>query len=219
MVRGADGRARMKAATVLIGLSLLVPAAAAAQEEEGWWTGMDEAPGVHVAEVDSLYRISGFTHDDIYREMQRKGPGTDEIGVRLGLHVSQWRWSFRYGEDPGGRCRLREARVLLRSTVVLPDWTNVSTVRPEVARGWREFVTALRGHEEGHRSRAKAQGVFLWQSLLGLEARTCDDLQRLVEATAEQVIEEGREAQLEYDRHTGHGATQGAVWPPPPGPR
>jgi predicted secreted Zn-dependent protease len=209
----------MPALTRILALALAILAAvsgaARAQDSGEWWTDMDPGPGVHAAEVDSLYRVSGFTHDDIYREMQRKGPGADEIGVRLGVHYSEWRWSFRYRQPPGGRCRLSDARVLLRSTVILPEWTNVSTARPEVARGWREFLAALRTHEEGHRSRAKAQGVFLWQSLLGLEAGTCDDLQTLVEETADRVIEEGRAAQLDYDRDTGHGRTQGAVWPPP----
>jgi len=204
----------MRAAAAAAWVALVVPAALAGQDAEEWWSGMDDGPGVHVAEVDSLYRISGFTHDDIYREMYRRGPGTDEIGVRLGLHTSQWRWSFRYREEPGRRCRVQDARVLLRSTIVLPEWTNVSTARREVGAGWREFVDALRHHEEGHRNRAKAQGVFLWQSLLGLEASTCAGLQRLVEATAGRVIEEGRQAQVEYDRDTGHGSTQGAVWPP-----
>ena len=77
-------------------------------------------------------------------------------------------------------------------------------------------MVALRSHEEGHRNRAKAQGVFLWQSLLGLESDSCGGLQALVDETAERVIEEGRAAQLEYDRETGHGMTQGAVWPPRP---
>jgi predicted secreted Zn-dependent protease len=184
-------------------------------QEKGWWEGLDDlGSGLHVVEIDSLYPVGGFTHDDIYRDMQRNGPGTDEIGVRLGVHLSQWRWGFQYNMSPGERCRLVEATVLLRSSIVLPEWTNVSTAPDEIAAGWRPFLRALRAHEEGHRSRAKAQGVFLWQSLLGLESDDCDELQRIVKETADRVIGEGREAQLAYDRDTGHGLTQGAVWPP-----
>ena len=203
---------RVALAVGLVGLA--APRDATAQEE-AWWAELEGAgPGLHVIEQDSLYRISGFTFDDIYREMQRKGPGTDEIGVRLGIHVSSWRWSYEYRVAPGERCRLTSASVILRSVVVLPEWTNASTAPPDVARGWRPFLAALRTHEEGHRSRAKAQGVFLWQSLLGLEGDDCDDLQRVVQEVADGVIAEGREAQLNYDRDTGHGLTQGAVWPP-----
>jgi len=185
--------------------------------EEDWWAGLeDQGPGLHVVEQDSSYRVSGFTYDDLYREMKRNGPGADDIGIRLGMHYSQWRWSFRYMTRPqGGRCRLSEATVLLRSRIVLPEWTNVSTAPRQIARGWRPFLDALRRHEEGHRNRAKAQGVFLWQSLLGLEAADCDALQVLVKNIADRVIAEGREAQVAYDRDTGHGVTQGAVWPPP----
>ena len=203
---------RLVGAICLIGVA--TPAAA---QEDDWWTELaSRGSGMHVLEADSTYRVSGFTYDDIYREMQRNGPGTDEIGVRLGLHLSSWRWSYRFSQPPAGRCSLVEATVLLKSTIVLPHWTNVSTAPPEITRGWRPFLEALTRHEEGHRSRAKAQGVFLWQSLLGLEADDCDTLQQLVDETAQRVIAEGREAQLAYDRDTGHGLTQGAAWPPPP---
>ncbi len=211
--------ARAARAVLLGGGLVLAAGGVGAQEpEDEWWAGIEKmSPGLHVIEVDSVYRISGFTHDDILREMLRKGPGTDEIGVRLGLHLSQWRYSYQFGIDGGSRrCRLTEAQVLLRSTIVLPLWTNLTTAPPGIVQGWREFVRALDAHERGHRNRAKAQGVFLWQSLLGLEAADCEALQALARSAAEQVLADGREAQLAYDRDTGHGTTQGARWPPPP---
>lgn len=180
-----------------------------------WWDGLTELPpGLHVIEVDSTYTISGFTRDDILREMYRKGPGTDQLGPRLGLHVSQWRYSYEYTRSGSSRrCRVLEAQVLLRSVVVVPDWTNVSTVAPHVSAGWRSFLQALKVHEDGHRQRAKALGATLWTSLLGLEGTDCTELEAMVRATAEDVLADGQEAQLAYDRQTGHGATQGATWP------
>jgi len=216
---GFTANLRLRAGLVLWIVFAAQPVCAQGHEPEdgeAWWAGLeDQGPGLHVLERDSTYRVSGFTYDDIYREMQRNGPGADDIGVRLGMHYSQWRWSFRFTTRPGGRCGLRDATVLLRSRIVLPEWTNASTAPGQIARGWRPFLAALRRHEEGHRNRAKAQGVFLWQSLLGLEAADCDALQTMVESTADRVINEGREAQVAYDRDTGHGLTQGAVWPPP----
>ena len=190
------------------------PSGLAAQEGE-WWTEIDRmASGFHAIEVDSVYEISGFTHEDILREMEHKGPRADAIGPRLGLHLSQWRYSYRYSGGGGsGRCRLTEAQVLLRSVIVLPEWTNASTAPPHVAEGWRPFMEALRRHEDGHRSRAKAQGAMLWTALLGLEAPRCDQLEARVRAAAEQVLADGESAQEAYDRETGHGAAQGATWP------
>ncbi len=189
---------------------------AMAQDGGGdWWDDLkDMPPGFQVIEVDSVYAISGFTHDDVLREMHRNGPGADDVGVRLGLHVSQWRYSYQYADSGGsGRCRLTEAQVLLRSVIVLPDWTNASTAPPDVASGWRPFLRSLSDHEDGHRSRAMAQGVTLWTSLLGLEAADCPGLEARVRQTAESVLADGREIQSRYDRATGHGATQGATWP------
>ncbi|MDH3733526.1 MAG: DUF922 domain-containing Zn-dependent protease [Gemmatimonadota bacterium] len=192
-------------------------ASPAVGQDAAWWGELeDRGAGMHVLDADSVYHVSGFTYGDIYRDMQRNGPGTDEIGVRLGMHTSEWRWSYRFTSAPGERCRLSEATVLLKSTIVLPEWTNVSTAPPEIATGWRPFLQALTRHEEGHRSRAKAQGVFLWQTLLGLAADDCDALQTIVDEMAERVIAEGRAAQVAYDRDTGHGLTQGAAWPPRP---
>jgi predicted secreted Zn-dependent protease len=209
---GCPPRTRTGAWIVVVALAV---AAADLAGQDDWARELgDLPPGPHTVEVDSVYRISGFSHDDLLREMLRKGPGTDEIGTRFGLHLSQWRYGYEYRSSPG-LCRLTEAQVLLRSVIITPEWTNVSTAPQELSRGWRPFVAALRTHEEGHRNRAKALGVFLWQALLGLEASSCDELERRVRDTAESVLADGREAQLAYDRDTGHGSTQGAVWPRP----
>jgi predicted secreted Zn-dependent protease len=187
----------------------------AGQGPAEWWDDIDAAPpGMHVVEADSVYRVSGFTYDDIYREMQRNGPGADDIGTRLGLHMSQWRYSFELVERPGAGCRLIDPKVLLHSTIILPNWTNVSTAPPAITSGWRPFIAALRRHEEGHRSLAKSQAERLWQSLLGLEARDCEALRERVVTVAGRVLDEGETAQAAYDRETGHGLTQGASWPP-----
>lgn len=185
-------------------------------EGPDWWSEIEaRGPGFHLLEVDSIYRISGSGYDELARAMARHGPGTDEIGTRLGLHRADWRWSYRYRRDGRpGRCRLAEATVILRSVIVLPEWSNRSTAPAGMAERWREFVRALRYHEEGHRARARRLGVTLWQSLLGLEAATCDALRERAERSARHAIEDGERVQLKYDRDTGHGAAQGARWPP-----
>lgn len=194
------------------------PPSVRAEPSEGpdWWAEIEaRGPGFHLVEVDSIYRISGFEYDELARAMARHGPGTDEIGTRLGLHRADWRWSYRYRPDGrSGRCRLVEATVILRSVIVLPEWTNRPTAPRSMADRWRDFVEALRYHEEGHRARARRLGVTLWQSLLGLEAATCEALRERAERSARRAIEEGERAQLRYDRDTGHGAAQGARWPP-----
>ncbi len=202
-----------RAAALASWLALPLTPAIAAQNGD-WWEGLTEMPpGFHVIEVDSVYTISGFTISDVLGDMHRKGPGIDDIGVRLGLHVSQWRYSYEYTRGGSRRCRLTEAQVLLRSVILLPEWTDVSRASHEVASGWHPFVRALTVHEEGHRSRALMQGVTLWTALLGLQASNCDELESLVRTTADRVLADGMAAQVAYDRETEHGAKQGATWP------
>lgn len=179
-----------------------------------WWAGLpDPGPGLHVFEADSTYEVRGRSYDELLGDMRRKGPGVDDIGTRLGVHVAGWRWSYEY-RTGGGRCRVAGASVLLRSVIVLPEWVDRSGAPHEIARAWPRFVDALLTHELGHRTRARSLGVRLWQSLLGLQAESCDALGTLVSETAARVVEEGEAAQLEYDRETGHGVRQGAIWPP-----
>lgn len=207
----------MRAATVL---ALAVAGRAAAQEPagegEGWWSELaDAGPGVHVVEVDSMYRVRGLDYDDLLREMRRKGPGGEELGTRLGIHLADWRWSYTYRMRAGtGRCRVAEATVLLRSVIVRPDWVDAARAPREIAHDWPRFLAALLEHEMGHRRRARMQGVALWQSLLGLQAGSCEALEMLVRETADRVIAEGEADQEAYDRDTEHGIKQGAVWPP-----
>ena len=202
-------------AAAVAALAWLAASSLAGQEPVAWWAAHEHLPaGFHTIEVDSVYPVSGATRRDVLLDMERKGPASDDLGPRLGIHLSQWQYGYEYELDPAReRCRLTEARVLLRSVIVTPRWVNVAAAPDEASRGWRTFLEALRLHEEGHRNRAKAQGVFLWQGLLGLEAATCEDLGRRVRATAERVIEEGRAEQRAYDRETGHGLSQGARWP------
>lgn len=191
-----------------------------AQEEgvdgEAWWAELAGAgPGLHLIEVDSAYEIRGRDYDDLLREMRRNGPGIDDSGTRFGVHVAAWRWSYRYRTGGGRtRCRVSEASVLLRSVIVLPKWVDRAGASRDVESAWPRFVAALTEHETGHRHRAKEYGVRLWQSLLGLEAATCEGLEALVSETAARIVEEGEAAQSEYDRDTGHGVRQGAMWPP-----
>lgn len=191
-----------------------------AQEADGaaaaWWAPLSDAgPGLHVIEVDSIYEIRGRDANELLREMRRKGPGIDDVGTRLGIHVAQWRWSYDYRTGGGSdRCGVDGASVLLRSVIVLPEWVDRGGGRRDVARAWPRFIEALIAHETGHRSRAKRQGVRLWQSLLGLRAETCEALEALVRETAARVVEEGETEQAEYDRDTEHGVRQGAIWPP-----
>ncbi len=184
--------------------------------EDAWWRELGgPGPGLHVIEVDSTYRIRGHDYDDLLREMRRKGPGTDEIGTRLGVHVARWRWSYDYWTGGrNGRCRVTDVSVALRSIIVLPEWVREPGASADLVRRWPRFRDALVEHEMGHRNRARAQGVVLWQSLLGLQAETCEELRTLVSETATRVVSEGEAAQLEYDRDTAHGLRQGAVWPP-----
>lgn len=186
----------------------------AAQSAE-WWAGIESMPsGFQTVEVDSVYRVSGSTREELSSAMRRDGPVAKDGARRLGLHVAQWRYSYDYvtgGETPD--CRLTRARVLLRSVIILPDWAGAPAAPPELARGWRAFLGALRGHERGHRDRARAQGAMLWTALLGLAAPDCDALERRVRGAADRILAQGEAEQRRYDLETGHGATQGAVWP------
>jgi len=213
------GRARMETAGVALALALAgggLSAQEGGADGDAWWAGLAGAgPGLHLIEVDSIYEIRGRDHDELLREMRRRGPGIDDIGTRFGVHVAQWRWSYTFRTGGGhDRCHVADASVLLRSVIVLPKWVDRAGAPREVGRDWPRFVEALTVHESGHRNRAKEQGVRLWQSLLGLQGDTCEALETVVSEIAMRVVGEGEAAQLEYDRETDHGLRQGAAWPP-----
>ena len=157
------------------------------------------------------YDISGRTARDLLEQMQAKGPA-DPSGSRFPAYT-KWRvsWNFRYESTPGS-CKLTELTASVEGTMTLPHWVDADNAPAPLAKEWRNFVAALRVHENGHYAHGEEAADEV-QALAGSiqPAADCSDLTREIDDRAESVLDKYRALDAKYDRDTNHGEKQGAV--------
>lgn len=128
----------------------------------------------------------------------------------MGYTWSDWEWRIKWREADG-YCRLTDVTFDIDTTVTLPEWVDVDRASVQARQEWQRFMTALEGHEEGH-VEINIKGVTdMKTAMLAMEkASTCDDLLAGAREISSDYGEQIKQAHLDYDRDTQHGATQGA---------
>ncbi|HOT46259.1 MAG TPA: DUF922 domain-containing protein [Spirochaetota bacterium] len=133
----------------------------------------------------AYYSISGSTPEELRAEMKRKGP--------RGWHAyTDWNLAWN--------CR----EVTVTCTVTMPSW-DPENPDPGLRKRFRVFWNNLAAHEQGHvdiltRSVDAAKKRVRSMDCFSAGLAWADTLRKIT-----------RESE-EYDRVTGHGQTQGAVF-------
>ena len=100
------------------------------------------------------------------------------------------------------------------TTYTLPRWVDRSVGSSALQTRWDEFITALELHEEGHRDIAVEAAARIEQAIKTMGARgSCRELEQAANALGRSIVEDCQREQEEYDNRTGHGRTQGAIFP------
>jgi len=130
--------------------------------------------------------------------------------------VTGTNYTWRYWLDPvspnENTCTLRWVTVDVHITYWMPRWVNPEAGTPELRTDWFEYSKALAYHEQGHGAHAYKSGQNALDQMLALkgEVKDCEtfgtELDKIGKAAQDQI----RENDLEYDRLTYSGATQGA---------
>jgi predicted secreted Zn-dependent protease len=150
------------------------------------------------------YNIYGSTAAELREQMNLLGP-VDDTGYRgdaMARWYIEWRWPG-YGTSD---CDLSAATTSYTLTVEMPYWEPPADTDPALIKKWSEYMVILAGHEQGH-----IDNFFKYypQALPAIQNATCDTAEQAVQAVLQQI----RDADIAYDDETGHGATQGAVFP------
>lgn len=169
-------------------------------------------PGMVVRSDEDHYTIFGSTAAELRRSMRESGP--TENGRRWdGYTTWNVQWRFRYAMRTGS-CRITTMTVEYDSHIVLPRWTAPAGAPAPLRREWNEFARALRAHEEGHRNIGAEAARQVMRRIGALTLPSCTHMAAEANALGHRTLDEFRGRQRQYDEETGHGRTQGAVWPP-----
>jgi predicted secreted Zn-dependent protease len=155
---------------------------------------------VHGAEVH-WYEVFGRTRPEILASLLRHAP---EGGT--GAHVAastNWQVSWSLPADDAGNCHTDAPATVNKDVrVELPAWRIPPTASQAEAQEWIDYVRALAAHEDGHVLRINAAAVELPGEVTG---DTCE----AANAAGYQALDALRAANVDYDRATLYGATQG----------
>lgn len=153
------------------------------------------------------YDISGRTAQAIRRSIDRhpRRPRDPNDGRPMDA-VARWSFRWSWPGDGRGGCELSRAQVEFSARVVMPRLTGEASVPAPVLARWRAYLAALAAHEDGHLAHAYRQTGAV---LAALKASSCER----ANADAEAVLDTIRRTDVDYDRTTRHGETQGARFP------
>lgn len=179
-----------------------------------WYEGAQALPpGVHAIEKDSTYAVSGASAAAIQQQMDEHAPMVDGRRVQ-GAHFWEWWHHYEYQTVGDGMCQVTDSVVLVRSLIVLPDWSDSDLAHRDLVRSWNGFRFRLREHEDGHRAITLASATELWEAVGARAPSLCTTLRGDIRGLASSIFDASAERQSAYDEDTAHGLRQGARWPP-----
>jgi predicted secreted Zn-dependent protease len=155
------------------------------------------------------YDVAGASADELRAQLDLQSE------IEQGDAYTDWQiqWRYDYARSAGG-CGLASLTVSLDVTLTFPRWTPPEGVSPGLQEQWLAYLAALEVHEQGHEKLAAQAADEIAAALSSLPLYpSCAELERAADEAGERILEGYRQLELEYDRETEHGATQGARFP------
>lgn len=139
-----------------------------------------------------FYTVTGSTANEIRSSLNQNRPGSYDAWA-------QWYFTWS-GCQEGG------VQVNYTITVDFPQWSPPPDPSSALVQSWNRYIHALALHEQGHVDLVMEAVPNFIETLQNVP---CDQ----INATANAMLAEINQANVEYDEETDHGATQGAVFP------
>ncbi|MBL0967896.1 MAG: DUF922 domain-containing protein [Brevundimonas sp.] len=150
------------------------------------------------------YEVTGRSPRSVRESINESKPA-DPQGQRHDA-VTRWRYQPRW-MGRNGQCLPESATVELQITIILPDLATRSALPGREGEAWDRYFDALVAHEVNHARVAQAGAE---QMQVAMRAATdCAGMQAAVQGVNSAV----QAANDQYDQQTGHGRTEGAVYP------
>jgi predicted secreted Zn-dependent protease len=153
----------------------------------------------------------------VYYDVQ----GTDIASLLAALNArsthgqTAWKLGYDYRTRfDKVRCSIESLSTKLELSMTLPRWSPPPGTAPELVARWERYVAALKEHENGHLEHARDLERAIRPALLAVPpAPDCDALDAAVRARYNELFDQVKARDAEYDARTRDGAEQGAVFP------
>ncbi|MDB5699577.1 MAG: Zn-dependent protease [Alphaproteobacteria bacterium] len=153
----------------------------------------------------AYYDVSGRTIDEIRRSLDARQPRDPNDGTSVAALSS---WSMRWGwrARGGGGCDLANPSIDFGARIQLPRLVTQSELAPELLARWRRFIAAVEAHESRHVRYAYEHRRDV---AAAIRASDCAGAASAAAAAVRAIAQRD----IDYDRATRHGTTEGAVFP------
>lgn len=157
------------------------------------------------------YAVSGTTEREVLRSLLDAGP-RDGDDIFFGLTQTELDVNYDPTEISGG-CVIKDTEVDLEVVITLPEWLPATDIAPTLQSDWRRFRRALEAHEDQHRAIAVEGAERAFDAVAELYRPTCEQAVNEARRRLEVLGVEIRAQHRRFDDETGHGKSEGAVWP------
>lgn len=126
---------------------------------------------------------------------------------------ADWKLSYRFQSRMGpGGCIVSSIRTDLDLQMTLPRWAPPAGVSGDLVSRWERYMAALRLHEEGHLEHGRDAEKEFKALASAMTGADCGSLDRALRDRFLKLIAEFQARDVEYDRRTEHGKSQGAFF-------
>jgi predicted secreted Zn-dependent protease len=144
---------------------------------------------------------------DSYRLVDAFGKRHD-ADTRSSIH-----WTYTTSSDASS-CSLVSFHTTLDVQITLPQWQVSNEASGEMKQRWADYIRALRLHEDGHVQNGRMEATAISQLLQAVGPHAdCGLLDRDVKEQTDRIHRYYEASDIDYDRRTDHGRTQGASFP------
>lgn len=165
------------------------------------------------ATIITNYYVFGGTNAALMRAaMIEARPWKDSMAYDA---HTKWdiRSTYRYSRT-NSQFKLNSADVKTKVEITLPRWIPGKPVTRELVNRWQKCFIGLSVHEQGHMELALAAAAEVKRRMAELNLfGSPQELTTAADRTLNDTLEEFRQRERRYDQVTGHGRTQGAVFP------
>lgn len=153
----------------------------------------------------TTYQVDGRTPRDVRRSLNQRRPA-DASGARHDA-VTSWRFQIDWSTDASGDCVPTTVTVVPVILITMPSLKDEHRRTDRLRQAWTRYLQRLEVHERRHADLV-ARGAAQMQTHMRA-ASSCGDMVRVSDHWRSDILK----ANSDYDARTGHGRSEGVIFP------
>lgn len=159
----------------------------------------------------TYYPVAGTTLSEIQRSISVNTPSREGNTYYAGVTIWSLSSTYELLTMPEG-CRVDNGQVFLDVRVHLPRLSDSSGLSAPALKEWNRFTNSLKVHEMLHAQNAYRAADNLLRKVNGTKTTVpCARAKIIAEQATSTLITRIADFDLQFDKKTNHGASQGAV--------